>query len=114
VQIRAYCKAIANNTIPKPRIRDISLDLISIDNKDISLPKLFKFYRTIEDKLEEILFSKLLMLNPKDLALDINKLKDNIHNNTPFFYFAKDYNSYTTLNKLLLSFYYYVTALTYA
>ena len=83
--------------MPKPRIRDISLDLISIDNKDISLPKLFKFYRTIEDRLEEILFSKLLMLNSKDLTLDINSLLDNIHNNTPFFYFAKDYNSNSSL-----------------
>ena len=98
IQIRGYCKAIANNTMPKPRIRDISLDLISIDNKDISLPKLFKFYRTIEDRLEEILFSKLLMLNSKDLTLDINSLLDNIHNNTPFFYFAKDYNSNSSLN----------------
>ena len=38
------------------------------------------------------------MLNPRDLTLDINSLLDNIHNNTPFFYFAKNYNSNASLN----------------
>lgn len=86
---RAYTRTIAINIPTKSRIVDINKDLVAIDNKEVSIPALSKFYNSILDNLEDILFSKLIEINPNLLMINLDDIKDDIHNKAEQFYFYK-------------------------
>src|SRR6185295_14681969 len=89
-QIRALTRKIATNTMPKARIINLGNNTLAIDSKELYLPNLSLFFNNLQDRLEEFLFSKLLLLNPSNLEVDISKLRDNIHeekNNFNFTYY---------------------------
>lgn len=98
-QIRAYTRAIASNNLTRPRIRDISSNIIIVDNTiEVNISNLKKLFSSIEDSLEEFLFSKILFLNPSDLVLDFNKLEDNISNLSSNYSFLVDKNNIKKYN----------------
>ncbi|UPX15128.1 uncharacterized protein EKO05_0005587 [Ascochyta rabiei] len=104
--LRAYTRAIATNTLTKPRIRDISSNLFIVDNSlEVDIKKLKKFFVYIEDTLEEFLFSRILYLNPSNLDLDFNKIEDSVVDTSPTYSFLEDSTNNRDYNLKDYSFY---------
>jgi len=101
-QIRALTRKIATNTMPKARIINLGNNTLAIDSKELYLPNLSIFFNNLQDRLEEILFSKLLLLNPSNLEIDISKLKDNIYEEKNNFNFTNYKLNNLDNSKLLL------------
>ena len=101
-QIRVLTRKIATNTMPKARIINLGNNTLAIDSKELYLPNLSIFFNNLQDRLEEILFSKLLLLNPSNLEIDISKLKDNIYKEKNNFNFTNYKLNNLDNSKLLL------------
>ena len=88
--------------MPKARIISLGNNTLAIDSKELYLPNLSIFFNNLQDRLEEFLFSKLLLLNPSNLEVDISKLKDNIYKEKNNFNFTNYKLNNLDSNKLLL------------
>ena len=88
--------------MPKARIVNLGNNTLAIDSKELYLPNLSIFFNNLQDRLEEILFSKLLLVNPSNLEIDISKLKDNIYEEKNNFNFTNYKLNNLDSNKLLL------------
>ena len=98
-QLRAYTHKISSTKFKPGRIIDINANEVEIDSKRIRIDLLSSLFHSVISQLDSLLYTSLLFTTKGDLALDTNKIKDDIFNEKIGFYFADHVNSEQDLTR---------------